>query len=80
MDNELIERLKRPNLVCGSLLWEAATQGTADNVRIAELHAELAASEAPKPARLLLLAFMVLFVVGPVTSLVLWMIKRGMTQ
>ena len=35
---------------------------------------------APKPARLLLLAFMVLFVVGPVTSLVLWMIKRGMTQ
>ena len=31
-----------------------------------------------KPARLLLLAFTVLFVVGPVTSLVLWMIKRGM--
>jgi len=31
----------------------------------------------PKPARILLLAFMVLFVVGPVTSLVIWAVRKG---
>jgi len=32
----------------------------------------------PKPARIILLAFMVLFVVGPVTSLVLYAVRKGM--